>query len=234
MNYESPTSQFRHAVCPNELMSNKGLPRHIGFIPDGNRRWIQQRELPKEAGCSFGVTPGFALYQRCKQLGVDEVPVYGFTHENTRRRSERTERFRAACVEFATDVAPRGATLLVVGDESSAQFPPELRVFRRRQGAALDRERREIDTEVAETYADAVGNTERRRLAELGAAAASNSARLTQRAYTLGEADLQSLLLVRRQSLDASRAAVKARAEALRWNCRLMIDAHLIWDFARD
>ena len=45
---------------------------------------------------------------------------------------------------------------------------------------------------------------------------------------------MQSLLLVRRQSLDASRAALEARAEALRWNYRLMIDAHLIWDLARD
>ncbi len=115
-------------------------------------------------------------------------------------------------------------------DERMRQSMQELEVAR----AALDRERREIDTEVAETYADAVGSTERWRLAEQGAAAASNSSRLTQRAYTLGEADLQSLLLVRRQSLDASRAALEARAEALRWNYRLMIDAHLIWDLARD
>lgn len=100
--------------------------------------------------------------------------------------------------------------------------------------AALDRERRAIDTEVAETYADAVGSTERWRLSEQGAAVARDSARLTQRAYTLGEADLQVLLLARRQSLDASRAAVEARADALRWNYRLLIDAHLIWDLAHD
>ena len=58
--------------------------------------------------------------------------------------------------------------------------------------------------------------------------------RLTQRAYTLGEVDLQSLLLVRRQSLEALRAAGEARADALRWNYRLLIDAHLIWNHAND
>lgn len=100
--------------------------------------------------------------------------------------------------------------------------------------AAIERERREIDSGVAETYADVIGSTERWRLAERGAAAAGNSARLMQRAYALGEADLQSLLLVRRQSLDASRAAMEARADALRWNYRLLIDAHLIWDLAHD
>ena len=100
--------------------------------------------------------------------------------------------------------------------------------------AAVERQRREIESQIAETHADAVGSTERWRLAVRGAAAARDSARLTQRAYTLGETDLQTLLLVRRQSLDASRAALEARVDALRWNYRLLIDAHLIWDLAQD
>jgi len=100
--------------------------------------------------------------------------------------------------------------------------------------AALDRVRLGIEAEVAETYADAVGSVERWRIAERGAEAARESARLTQRAYTLGELDLQSLLLVRRQSVDALRAAAEARADALRSNYRLLIDAHLIWDLAND
>ena len=79
-----------------------------------------------------------------------------------------------------------------------------------------------------------MGSTERWRLAEQAAAAARDSARLTQRAHALGETDLQTLLLVRRQSLDASRAALEARVDALRWNYRLLIDAHLIWDLAQD
>lgn len=100
--------------------------------------------------------------------------------------------------------------------------------------AALDRARQGIAIEIAEAHADAVGGVERWRIAERGAEAARESARLTQRAYTLGELDLQSLLLVRRQSLEALRAAGVARAEALRWNYRLLIDAHLIWDLAND
>ncbi|EWS56605.1 MULTISPECIES: TolC family protein [unclassified Methylibium] len=100
--------------------------------------------------------------------------------------------------------------------------------------AALDRARQGIEIEIAETHADAVGGLERWRIAERGAEAARESARLTQRAYTLGEVDLQSLLLVRRQSLEALRAAGEARADALRWNYRLLIDAHLIWNHAND
>lgn len=98
--------------------------------------------------------------------------------------------------------------------------------------AAVDRQRRELEAGVAETYADATGNTARWRLAEQGAAAAADNAKLTQRAYSLGEADLQALLLARRQSLEASRAALEARVEALRANFRLLVDAHQIWDLS--
>ena len=45
--------------------------------------------------------------------------------------------FRAACVLFAREIARRGAALLVVGDERSAQFPAELVPFRTRQGEGI-------------------------------------------------------------------------------------------------
>lgn len=97
---------------------------------------------------------------------------------------------------------------------------------------AMERHRRELEAEVAETYADATGNLARWRMAEQGATTAGESTRLTQRAYALGEADLQSLLLARRQSLDAARTALEARADAQRSHYRLFVDAHLIWDLA--
>ena len=100
--------------------------------------------------------------------------------------------------------------------------------------AAVDRQRRELETAVAETHADAIGNLLRWQSAEKGRTASGENARLTQRAYSLGEADLQSVLLARRQSLEASRAALDARVEALRANYRLLVDAHLIWDLSTD
>jgi undecaprenyl diphosphate synthase len=118
-------------------MSIKGLPRHIGFIPDGNRRWAQQRDLPKEAGYAFGIEPGLSLYEHCKHLGLEEVSVYGFTQDNTRRPAIQTQHFRAACVQFAHEIGRRGAALLVVGDEQSEQFPDELKPFRQRRGSGI-------------------------------------------------------------------------------------------------
>ena len=100
--------------------------------------------------------------------------------------------------------------------------------------AGVDRETREIEVEVATQVAEAVSSLERWRLAEQATAAAGDAARLTQRAYTLGEADLQTLLLVRRQSLDAVNAAASARADALRARYRLLIDAQWLWQLGRE
>jgi undecaprenyl diphosphate synthase len=113
------------------------LPEHIGFIPDGNRRWAQARGLGREDGYAHGIAPGLALMDACRALGIPEISVYGFTKDNTKRPGVQKQAFSAACVEFAHAALRRGAALLVVGDEESAQFPPELCRFRTRQGGGL-------------------------------------------------------------------------------------------------
>ncbi|MHB8911149.1 MAG: TolC family protein [Lysobacter sp.] len=95
--------------------------------------------------------------------------------------------------------------------------------------SARDRQQRIIEIEVAEAYTDATGNFERWRLAEESAVKTRESARLTQRAYSLGEVDLQTLLLSRRQAVEAVDSALDARVIALKSYYRLLVDAHLVW-----
>ncbi len=95
--------------------------------------------------------------------------------------------------------------------------------------ARVDRQRRDEETEIVEAHVESTGGLARWRLATQGLAATRDNARLMQRAYALGEADLQTLLLARRQALEASTTAERARVEALRWHYRLLVDAHLIW-----
>lgn len=130
----APPGAPTHEVQAVAARASKPLPRHIGFIPDGNRRWAVQRGMAKQSGYAHGIGPGLALFERCRELGIEEVSVYGFTQDNTRRPSAQTERFREACVQFALEIERRGAALLVVGDERSPAFPPQLHRFRQRQG----------------------------------------------------------------------------------------------------
>ena len=118
-------------------MAKRVLPNHVGFIPDGNRRWAAGQGLPKQSGYDAGIQPGLALYEMCKSRGIPEVSVYGFTQDNTKRPSIQIEAFRSACVAFAAEIVRRGAALLVVGNEQSPRFPDELRAFRTRQGGGI-------------------------------------------------------------------------------------------------
>ena len=118
-------------------MTNKKTPNHVGFIPDGNRRWALSHGLPKEAGYAHGIDPGFRLYDKCKECGIKEVSIYCFTQDNTKRPSIQKRAFVNASVAFAFEIARRGAALLVVGDETSTQFPNVLKEFRQRQGVGM-------------------------------------------------------------------------------------------------
>jgi undecaprenyl diphosphate synthase len=118
-------------------MAKRSLPRHVGFIPDGNRRWAASRGLSREQGYRFGIEPGLALFEMCRSLGIPEVSVYCFTQDNTKRPSSQIEAFRSACVDFALEISRRGAALLVLGNDKSPLFPEELRPFRVREGEGI-------------------------------------------------------------------------------------------------
>lgn len=113
------------------------LPRHVGLIPDGNRRWAEIRGRGKHAGYDAGVDPGLQLLDVCRDMGVREVSIYGFTKENVRRPAIQVTAFRAACVVFAEACVARGHALRVVGDMQSHVFPPELKAYAVRSSGTL-------------------------------------------------------------------------------------------------
>ena len=102
------------------------VPRHIGLIPDGNRRWARERGLHPAIGYQAGVEKGLEMVEHCRTLGVEEVSVYGFTTDNTKRPIDQRLAFTQACIDFASTVISRGVRLRVVGDASSPTFPKEL------------------------------------------------------------------------------------------------------------
>lgn len=110
----------------------KRLPKHIGIIPDGNRRWALKKGFEKQDGYKFGIQPGFDLYNLCLKLGIEEMTFYGFTSDNTKRPSLQTKAFQKACVDAVECLANRDADLLVVGNTESPLFPKELLPYTKR------------------------------------------------------------------------------------------------------
>ncbi|MGD9679136.1 MAG: undecaprenyl diphosphate synthase family protein [Vulcanibacillus sp.] len=104
----------------------KKIPKHIGIIPDGNRRWALQNNFEKYMGYFYGISPGFKLYELLIEYGIKEATFYGFTHDNTKRPKVQKEHFVKACVDAINILANRDANLLVIGNTKSKIFPKEL------------------------------------------------------------------------------------------------------------
>ncbi len=108
------------------------IPKHIGIIPDGNRRWAAHNGLPKENGYEMGLKPGLELFRLCKEAGVGELTFYGFTVDNTKRPSVQTRAFTRACVKAVQMLSKEDASLLVIGNAESPMFPKELIPYTKR------------------------------------------------------------------------------------------------------
>lgn len=102
------------------------LPRHVGIIPDGNRRWAKARGMHPALGYAAGMERGLAMLDECVDLGIEEVSVYGFTMDNNKRPREQRLAFGEACVKFIECASEREIRLRVVGDHTSAMFPSVL------------------------------------------------------------------------------------------------------------
>ena len=105
------------------------VPKHIGIIPDGNRRWAVNNNLSKGKGYDHGINPGLELFKLCEKENVEEVTFYGYTMDNTKRPSVQKEAFIKACVYSVMLLTKENCEILVVGDTSANFFPEELLPF---------------------------------------------------------------------------------------------------------
>ena len=67
----------------------KQLPKHIGIIMDGNRRWARQRGLSDVEGHKAGLETLAKLLDYCAERGVQIVTVYAFSTENFKNRGRK-------------------------------------------------------------------------------------------------------------------------------------------------
>lgn len=107
----------------------KRLPKHIGIIPDGNRRWALYNNLGKHEGYKHGINPGVRLYELMVEYGIKEATFYGFTKDNNKRPKEQRDSFTSACVDSVNSVVDKDANILVVGNTKSNLFPKELEKY---------------------------------------------------------------------------------------------------------
>ncbi|HCT65763.1 MAG TPA: dihydroorotate dehydrogenase [Lachnospiraceae bacterium] len=102
------------------------IPKHIGIIPDGNRRWAKENGMKKEEGYDYGLMPGLRLLREARKYGIEEITYYGFTVDNCKRPKEQLIAFSKACVDAVKMIENEDVSLLVIGNTKSSAFPTEL------------------------------------------------------------------------------------------------------------
>jgi len=67
----------------------QSVPKHIGIIMDGNRRWAKQRHLSTKEGHKAGMEALANIVEVAADRGVEVLTVYAFSSENFKKRSAK-------------------------------------------------------------------------------------------------------------------------------------------------
>jgi short-chain Z-isoprenyl diphosphate synthase len=103
-----------------DLRRRGGLPRHVGVILDGNRRWARELGMVTAEGHRRGAAQIDHLLTWARELGIPVVTLWLLSTENLLQRhpdelAELLEIIEAKVVQLASDAAPDGYRVVPVG-----------------------------------------------------------------------------------------------------------------------
>jgi undecaprenyl diphosphate synthase len=96
------------------------IPRHVGFILDGNRRWAKEHGLPTYEGHLAGYNALKDIIDATAEAGVEYISFYSFSTENWNRAEEEIRGIMKLVRQlFKTDIkelTKRDYKLVVLGE----------------------------------------------------------------------------------------------------------------------
>lgn len=106
-------------------MENASIPRHIGFIMDGNGRWAKKRMMPR----NFGHNQGAAVFKKtinwCRELGIECATFYAFSTENWSRPADEVKGIMDLLRRYIKDIresAKENIRIIILGDISAFDY----------------------------------------------------------------------------------------------------------------
>lgn len=122
----SSVSRLAQSVLTSVLAS-QGVPPHVAFIMDGNRRFAEAHGRATVEGHTEGYTSLIKALEWCLDLGIGAVSVYAFSVENYCRSSSEVRGLMSLAeaklkymLEQREMLIQRGVRVRVVGDLSLA------------------------------------------------------------------------------------------------------------------
>lgn len=114
----------------NKKLQREQLPKHLGLILDGNRRFAKTIGIPRKHGHAMGIKKFREVLGWCYELGIQYVTIWVFSSENWDRDpdeiSDITDLFYQETEDQlkSGEFVKRGIRFRAIGDYS--QFPSRL------------------------------------------------------------------------------------------------------------
>lgn len=112
-----------------ELAPSDRIPRHVGVITDGNRRWAKEFGATTEQGHRAGAQKIVEFLGWCDEIGIEVVTLYVLSRENLQRTPEEVETLVAIISDMVEQIAQSDAYAVnLVGDLSVLPEPLRARL----------------------------------------------------------------------------------------------------------
>ncbi len=110
-------------------MSNQEVPKHVGIIMDGNRRWARGRGLAVFKGHEEGADHIESIVEHAKTKGIEVISFWAFSTENWKRSKLEVDAlmriFRTILTgPMVTRLIQKDVKIKTIGDMS--QFPQDI------------------------------------------------------------------------------------------------------------
>lgn len=127
------------------------VPRHVGIIMDGNRRWAKKQGLSAIKGHAYAVDKVVErLIEKAGEMGIEYLTMWAFSTENWNREKEEVSGlmnlFRKALATKVGRFIAKGARLNLIGD--IGRFEKDLR-----EGIEKAIEKSKHNTKITVTFA---------------------------------------------------------------------------------
>ncbi len=103
--------------------NKENMPRHIGIIMDGNRRWAKEQNKPVSFGHKEGAKTLEKIVRYANKIGLEYITVYAFSTENWKRAEEEVKTLMMLLQNYLEDYSKRADTenikVKILGDISA-------------------------------------------------------------------------------------------------------------------
>lgn len=86
------------------VQTQQRLPKHIGIIMDGNRRFARSIGLDVRAGHNYGADKAREVLDWCLELGIPHVTLWGFSKDNRNRTADEVIHLHQLFAEQAREL----------------------------------------------------------------------------------------------------------------------------------